>query len=120
MGSPQPFCSQLQRVLIAAVQVKTFRVKKQMLFGDFRGLVAKELGVPLEQQRFWTFARRQNNTLRCGALSLSPLLACPQSHHSLPTFGASLAHRENAATVAPDGQLCGLVQACQGAVAIRG
>ncbi|CAL8466972.1 g6508 [Coccomyxa elongata] len=52
-------------------KVKTFRVKKQMLFGEFRGLVAKELGVPLEQQRFWTFARRQNNTLR-PAKALSP------------------------------------------------
>ncbi|EIE26652.1 cysteine proteinase [Coccomyxa subellipsoidea C-169] len=45
-------------------KVKTFRVKKQMLFGEFRELVAEELGVPLEQQRFWTFAKRQNSTLR--------------------------------------------------------
>ena len=47
-----------------AAQVKNFRVKKQVLFGDFRKLVAEELGVPLQQQRFWTFAKRQNGTLR--------------------------------------------------------
>lgn len=44
--------------------MKNFRVKKQTLFGDFRKLVAEELGVPVEQQRFWTFAKRQNGTLR--------------------------------------------------------
>lgn len=61
------------RLVSAAVQVKTFRVKKQMLFGEFRELVAEELGVPLEQQRFWTFAKRQNSTLRCRAAPLPAL-----------------------------------------------
>lgn len=50
--------------MLAAAQVKNFRVKKQMLFGDFRKLVAEELSVPVEHQRFWTFAKRQNSTLR--------------------------------------------------------
>lgn len=120
LGSLESFRSQVQRVLTFAVQVKTFRVKKQMLFGDFRGLVAKELGVPLEQQRFWTFARRQNNTLRCGALSLSLLVALPLFYCGLPAIGALLAHSEHAAGVAAEGQLCGWAQASKGAVAIGG
>ena len=39
-------------------------MKKQMLFGDFRALAAKELEVPLERQRWWKWAKRQNGTLR--------------------------------------------------------
>ena len=46
------------------VQVKALRVKKQMLFRDFRALAAKELEVPLERQRWWKWAKRQNGTLR--------------------------------------------------------
>ena len=39
-------------------------MKKQMLFGDFRALAAKELGVAAERQRWWKWAKRQNGTLR--------------------------------------------------------
>lgn len=49
-------------------------MKKQMLFGEFRELVAKDMGVPLEQQRFWTFAKRQNSTVRCYSLSHGAVL----------------------------------------------
>jgi ICP0-binding domain of Ubiquitin-specific protease 7 len=47
-----------------APQVRSFRVKKQTLFADFRRQLAAELGVPLEAQRFWMWAKRQNNTFR--------------------------------------------------------
>lgn len=46
------------------MQVKALRVKKQMLFGDFRKLAAEELGVPVGKQRWWKWAKRQNGTLR--------------------------------------------------------
>ena len=39
-------------------------MKKQMLFGDFRRMAAEELGVPMERQRWWKWAKRQNGTLR--------------------------------------------------------
>eukprot|EP00899_Mesostigma_viride_P017736 jgi/Mesvir1/25964/Mv20952-RA.3 len=50
--------------LVDHEQVKDFRVKKQMLFGEFKEQVAKELGIPVEQQRYWTWAKRQNHTFR--------------------------------------------------------
>lgn len=50
--------------------MKQFRVKKQTPLREFREQVALEMGVPLAQQRLWTFAKRQNNTLRCRAQTL--------------------------------------------------
>ena len=58
---------QLARALVTSAsraQVKALRVKKQMLFADFRRMAAEELGVPLERQRWWKWAKRQNGTLR--------------------------------------------------------
>ena len=46
------------------VQVKHYRVKKQTKFLEFRKMLADDLEVPLEQQRFWTWAKRQNSTYR--------------------------------------------------------
>ncbi|KAK9819401.1 hypothetical protein WJX81_005916 [Elliptochloris bilobata] len=50
--------------LVDFEQVKALRVKKQMLFRDFRQMAAEELGVPVERQRWWKWAKRQNGTLR--------------------------------------------------------
>lgn len=44
--------------------VKTFKVKKKILFDDLRALVWEEFGVPVEQQRYWKWAKRQNETYR--------------------------------------------------------
>ena len=46
------------------LQVKHYRVKKQTKFLEFRQMLAGDLEVPLEQQRFWTWAKRQNSTYR--------------------------------------------------------
>ena len=46
------------------LQVKHYRVKKQTKFLEFRQMLADDLEVPLEQQRFWTWAKRQNSTYR--------------------------------------------------------
>ena len=46
------------------LQVKHYRVKKQTQFLDFRQMLADDLQVPLEQQCFWTWAKRQNSTCR--------------------------------------------------------
>lgn len=40
-------------------------MKKQALFKEFREQASQELGLPVEQLRFWTFAKRQNSTMRC-------------------------------------------------------
>lgn len=41
-----------------------FRVSKQTPFADFKKQVAAELGVPPERQRYWAWAKRQNQTFR--------------------------------------------------------
>ena len=45
-------------------QVKNFRVKKEMRFSDFKALVEEELQVPVAAQRYWLWAKRQNQTFR--------------------------------------------------------
>ena len=40
------------------------RVRKGTTFAEFKQQMAKELGIDPEKQRFWTFAKRQNNTMR--------------------------------------------------------
>ena len=50
--------------LLPPLQVKHYRVKKQTKFLEFRQMLADDLEVPLEQQRFWTWAKRQNSTYR--------------------------------------------------------
>ena len=39
-------------------------MKKQTPLREFREQLAADMGVPAHQQRLWTFAKRQNNTLR--------------------------------------------------------
>ena len=41
-----------------------FRLPKKTPFAEFRAMAAKELGVPVERQRWWTFAPRRNKTYR--------------------------------------------------------
>ncbi|XP_052200260.1 ubiquitin C-terminal hydrolase 12-like [Diospyros lotus] len=45
-------------------KVRSFRVQKQMQFNHFKELVAKEFGIPVQFERFWLWAKRQNNTYR--------------------------------------------------------
>ncbi|KAJ6827494.1 ubiquitin carboxyl-terminal hydrolase 12-like [Iris pallida] len=45
-------------------KVRSFRIQKQMPFHLFKEEVAKELGVPVQFQRFWLWAKRQNHTYR--------------------------------------------------------
>ncbi|CAN1298216.1 Ubiquitin C-terminal hydrolase 12 [Linum perenne] len=45
-------------------KVRSFRIQKQMPFTLFKEEVAKEFGVPVQFQRFWLWAKRQNHTYR--------------------------------------------------------
>ncbi|KAJ8446165.1 hypothetical protein Cgig2_015936 [Carnegiea gigantea] len=45
-------------------KVKSFRIQKQMPFTAFKEEVAKEFGIPVQFQRFWLWAKRQNHTYR--------------------------------------------------------
>ncbi|KAK9122991.1 hypothetical protein Sjap_012593 [Stephania japonica] len=45
-------------------KVRSFRIQKQMHFNVFKEEVAKEFGVPVQCQRFWLWAKRQNHTYR--------------------------------------------------------
>ncbi|KAK4743047.1 hypothetical protein SAY87_001048 [Trapa incisa] len=45
-------------------KVRSFRVQKQMSFNQFKEEVAKEFGIPVQFQRFWLWAKRQNHTYR--------------------------------------------------------
>ena len=49
-------------------------MRKGTTFGEFKQQLAKELGIDPEKQRFWTFAKRQNNTMRCAPVSLGTLV----------------------------------------------
>lgn len=59
---PRKTLSRLRRC--RKTQVKQERVRKGTHFGDFAQQVAKELGTEPDRQRFWTFAKRQNSTMR--------------------------------------------------------
>ncbi|KAK1426169.1 hypothetical protein QVD17_14838 [Tagetes erecta] len=50
--------------LVDHEKVHSFRVQKQMPFNFFKEEVAKELGIPVQFQRFWYWAKRQNQTYR--------------------------------------------------------
>ncbi|KAI3899365.1 hypothetical protein MKW92_027391, partial [Papaver armeniacum] len=50
--------------LIDHEKVRNFRIQKQMPFKYFKEEVAKEFGVPVQFQRFWLWAKRQNYTYR--------------------------------------------------------
>ncbi|KAK5835875.1 ubiquitin C-terminal hydrolase 12 isoform X1 [Gossypium arboreum] len=45
-------------------KVRSFRIQKQTSFLAFKEEVAKEFGIPLQYQRFWIWAKRQNHTYR--------------------------------------------------------
>ncbi|CAM8927423.1 unnamed protein product [Rhodiola kirilowii] len=45
-------------------KVRNFRIQKQMPFNLFKEEIAKEFGVPVQCQRFWFWAKRQNHTYR--------------------------------------------------------
>ncbi|CAK7325156.1 unnamed protein product [Dovyalis caffra] len=45
-------------------KVRSFRIQKQITFNLFKEEVAKEFGVPVQFQRFWLWAKRQNHTYR--------------------------------------------------------
>ncbi|XP_020097199.1 ubiquitin carboxyl-terminal hydrolase 12-like isoform X2 [Ananas comosus] len=45
-------------------KVRSFRIQKQIPFNTFKEEVAKEFGIPVQFQRFWLWAKRQNQTYR--------------------------------------------------------
>ncbi|XP_043699440.1 ubiquitin C-terminal hydrolase 13 isoform X5 [Telopea speciosissima] len=45
-------------------KVRSFRIQKQMPFILFKEEVAKDFGIPVQYQRFWLWAKRQNHTYR--------------------------------------------------------
>ncbi|KAI3512031.1 hypothetical protein L1887_19194 [Cichorium endivia] len=50
--------------LVDHEKVHSFRIQKQMPFNLFKEEVAKEFGIPVQFQRFWIWAKRQNHTYR--------------------------------------------------------
>ncbi|GMI70096.1 ubiquitin-specific protease 12 [Hibiscus trionum] len=50
--------------LVDHEKVSSFRIQKQMPFNVFKEEVAKEFGIPVQCQRFWLWAKRQNHTYR--------------------------------------------------------
>ncbi|KAK1409859.1 hypothetical protein QVD17_36388 [Tagetes erecta] len=53
-------------------KVFSFRVQKQMPFSQFKEEVAKQFGVPVQFQRFWIWAKRENQTYRPDCTLLVP------------------------------------------------
>ncbi|KAF3653644.1 Ubiquitin carboxyl-terminal hydrolase 12 [Capsicum annuum] len=45
-------------------KVRSFRIQKQMSFSQFKEEVAKAFGIPVQFQRYWLWAKRQNHTYR--------------------------------------------------------
>ncbi|KAJ7974826.1 Ubiquitin carboxyl-terminal hydrolase 12 [Quillaja saponaria] len=45
-------------------KVRSFRIQKQLPFNLFKEEVAKEFNIPVQCQRFWLWAKRQNHTYR--------------------------------------------------------
>ncbi|XP_006664029.2 ubiquitin C-terminal hydrolase 12-like isoform X3 [Oryza brachyantha] len=50
--------------LVDHEKVRSFRIQKQLPFTSFKEEVAKEYGIPVQFQRFWLWAKRQNHTYR--------------------------------------------------------
>jgi ubiquitin carboxyl-terminal hydrolase 7 len=48
----------------------SLRVRKHTKFGELKAMVAQQLGVPVEKQRYWTWTKRQNNTIRLADIVL--------------------------------------------------
>jgi len=53
-------------------EASSLRVRKHTKFGELKQLVAEHLGVPVEKQRYWTWTKRQNNTIRLADVQLGP------------------------------------------------
>jgi ubiquitin carboxyl-terminal hydrolase 7 len=49
---------------IPVTQMKTFKVRKEDVWSDFKNQVAEQLGLSVSQIRFWNFYKRQNGTIR--------------------------------------------------------
>ncbi|XP_055829914.1 ubiquitin C-terminal hydrolase 13-like isoform X2 [Solanum dulcamara] len=50
--------------LVDHEKVKSFRIQRQTLFSVFKEEITKEFGVPVQFQRYWLWAKRQNHTYR--------------------------------------------------------
>ncbi|XP_059429069.1 ubiquitin C-terminal hydrolase 12-like [Corylus avellana] len=50
--------------LVDHEKVRSFRIQKQMPFNLFKEEVARDFGIPVQFQRFWLWAKRQNHTYR--------------------------------------------------------
>ncbi|KAK9019655.1 hypothetical protein V6N11_054168 [Hibiscus sabdariffa] len=50
--------------LVDHEKVRSFQIQNQMPFNVFKEEVAKEFGIPVQYQRFWLWAKRQNHTYR--------------------------------------------------------
>mmetsp|Transcript_18165 Transcript_18165/g.59352 ORF Transcript_18165/g.59352 Transcript_18165/m.59352 type:complete len:1097 (+) Transcript_18165:86-3376(+) len=50
--------------LVDHEKVKHYKVKKQTPFTEFKEQIAQEWGIPVESQRYWIWAKRQNQTFR--------------------------------------------------------
>ncbi|CAL4892217.1 unnamed protein product [Urochloa decumbens] len=50
--------------LVDHEKVRSFRIQKQLPFTSFKEEIAKEYGIPVQFQRFWLWAKRQNHTYR--------------------------------------------------------
>ncbi|XP_078441990.1 ubiquitin C-terminal hydrolase 12-like isoform X1 [Wolffia australiana] len=50
--------------LVDHEKVRSFRIQRQTPFCLFKEEVAKEFGIPVQCQRFWLWAKRQNHTYR--------------------------------------------------------
>ncbi|XP_055829915.1 ubiquitin C-terminal hydrolase 13-like [Solanum dulcamara] len=50
--------------LVDHEKVKSFRIQRQTLFSVFKEEITKEFGIPVQFQRYWLWARRQNHTYR--------------------------------------------------------
>lgn len=46
------------------MQVEAFCVKKQTTLGEFKQMMADKWDVPVDKQRLWTWATRQNQSTR--------------------------------------------------------
>lgn len=53
-------------------EASSLRVRKHTKFGELKQLVAEQLGVPVDRQRYWTWTKRQNATVRLADTTLGP------------------------------------------------
>ncbi|KAL5851358.1 hypothetical protein ACOSQ3_006476 [Xanthoceras sorbifolium] len=65
-------------------KVRSFRIQKQTPFIAFKEEVAKEFGIPVQFQRFWIWAKRQNHTYRSNRPLLPQEEAQTGDHYEYP------------------------------------